>query len=47
MNLHCSDYKQVNLLLKEGWSLVDVRNSTPSGYGFVYVLKKLKNTIFI
>lgn len=36
--LHCTDYHQVNMLLVSGWKLKSVRNSTPTGSGFVYVL---------
>ncbi|WP_342538495.1 hypothetical protein MKY15_20850 [Sporosarcina sp. FSL K6-1540] len=36
--IHCTDFKQVNSLLNTGWKLKGVRSSTPTGYGFVYVL---------
>lgn len=38
--IHSADYMQVNKLLKNGWSLLDVRNSTPTGFGFMYELIK-------
>lgn len=40
MVVHCTTEKQTNLLLKRGWRLKEVSNSTPTGYGFVYVLAK-------
>ncbi len=42
MTIHCSTENQTNLLLKKGWVLQDVRNSTPSGFGFVYVLIRVQ-----
>jgi len=39
--IHCTTEEQTNLLLKMGWKLQDVRNSTPTGFGFVYILEKI------
>jgi hypothetical protein len=36
--IHCTDFHQVNMLLISGWKLKGVRNSTPTGSGFIDVL---------
>lgn len=38
--IHSTDYKQVNKLIKNGWNLINISNSTPTGFGFVYELIK-------